>query len=100
MGKGVEKAVQHVNGESSQALKGKDPFRQEELDRLLIELDGAENKGRLGANAILGTSLAIARGAAQAQGKWLFEYIGEMAGEKPCLLPTPMMNILNGAIPN
>lgn len=92
-GKGVLKAVLAVNTEIASALKGRNVFEQYDLDRLMIELDGTENKGRLGANAILGTSLACAKAAAGAFGISLYEYLG---GEKAKTLPVPMMNILNG----
>ena len=92
-GKGVLKAVLAVNTEIASALKGRNVFEQDNLDRLMIELDGTENKGRLGANAILGTSLACAKAAACALGIPLYEYLG---GEKAKTLPVPMMNILNG----
>ena len=92
-GKGVLKAVLTVNTEIASALKGRNVFEQDDLDRLMIELDGTENKGRLGANAILGTSLACAKAAAGAFGIPLYEYLG---GEKAKTLPVPMMNILNG----
>ena len=92
-GKGVLKAVLAVNTEIASALKGRNVFEQDDLDRLMIELDGTENKGRLGANAILGTSLACAKAAACALGIPLYEYLG---GEKVKTLPVPMMNILNG----
>lgn len=92
-GKGVLQAVASVNNEIASALKCKNVFDQEYLDRLLIELDGTENKSRLGANAILGTSLAIAKAAALALNLPLYRYLG---GEKARTLPVPMMNILNG----
>ena len=92
-GKGVLKAVLAVNTEIASALKGRNVFEQDDLDRLMIELDGTENKGHLGANAILGTSLACAKAAAGALGIPLYEYLG---GEKAKILPVPMMNILNG----
>lgn len=93
LGKGVTKAVAAVNGEIAKALAGKNVFEQEEIDRLMIELDGTANKSRLGANAILGTSLACAKAAAIARGVSLYRYIG---GEEAHVLPVPMMNILNG----
>lgn len=93
LGKGVTKAVATVNGEISKALAGKNVFEQEEIDRLMIELDGTANKSRLGANAILGTSLACAKAAAIAKGVSLYQYIG---GDNAHVLPVPMMNILNG----
>lgn len=92
-GKGVLKAVLAVNTEIASDLKGRNVFEQDDLDRLMIELDGTENKGRLGANAILGTSLACAKAAADALEIPLYEYLG---GEKAKTLPVPMMNILNG----
>lgn len=92
-GKGVRRAVEHVNGELAQALQGMDVTDQAALDRHMIELDGTENKGRLGANAILAVSLAAAHAAANESGKPLFRYLG---GDDACLLPVPMMNILNG----
>jgi enolase 1/2/3 len=92
-GKGVLKAVEHVNGEISDALVGMDAIDQREIDLLLIETDGTQNKGRLGANAILGTSLAVAKAAAEALGLPLYRYLG---GPNAHVLPVPMMNILNG----
>lgn len=93
MGKGVTKAVANVNGEIKKAVKGKDALKQGELDQLMIDLDGTPNKGRLGANAILGVSLAAAKAAADSKGMPLYKYIG---GDKAKTLPIPMMNILNG----
>ena len=93
LGKGVQKAVQAVNTEIAQALKGRSVLDQKEIDQLLIDLDGTPNKHRLGANAILGTSLAAAKAAAAVQGMSLYRYIG---GRNANLLPLPMMNILNG----
>ena len=93
LGRGVLKAVSSVNTEINEALKGKDVTNQEELDRLLIELDGTPNKSRLGANAILAVSLASAKAAANALGLPLYRYLG---GEDARVLPVPMMNILNG----
>ena len=93
LGKGVLKAVEAVNTAIAEALAGKDASRQEEIDRLLIELDGTPNKSRLGANAILGTSLACAKAAANALGLPLYRYLG---GDGANTLPVPMMNILNG----
>ncbi|MDJ0512284.1 MAG: phosphopyruvate hydratase [Methyloceanibacter sp.] len=92
-GKGVQKAVEAVNGEIRKALKGFDADDQRGLDQLLRDLDGTENKKRLGANAILGVSLAAAKAAAHASGKPLYAYLG---GEDATLLPVPMMNIVNG----
>ncbi|MFA6610148.1 MAG: phosphopyruvate hydratase [Candidatus Omnitrophota bacterium] len=93
MGKGVRKAVDNVNGEIRKAVKGKDSFMQGELDQLMIDLDGTENKGRLGANAILGVSMANAKAAAASKKMPLYRYIG---GDRANILPIPMMNILNG----
>ncbi|MFN2334023.1 MAG: phosphopyruvate hydratase [Wenzhouxiangellaceae bacterium] len=94
-GKGVLKAVANVNGEISNALAGFDVTDQAGLDARLIELDGSENKARLGANALLGASLAAAHAAAHARDLWLYEYLLESSGQTPSL-PVPMMNILNG----
>ncbi len=93
MGKGVTKAVANVNGEIAQKVIGMDALRQEELDKNMIDLDGTPNKGRLGANAILGVSMAAAKAAAVSRGESLFKSIG---GEKANMLPIPMMNIING----
>ena len=92
-GKGVSKAVAGVNGELAAAVKGIDPADQEGLDRALIECDGTDNKGRLGANAILGVSLAGAKAAAAESGLPLWRYLG---GEAAHVLPVPLMNVLNG----
>jgi len=94
-GKGVSKAVQAVNGEIAETVAGLEAEDQVALDRALITLDGTENKGRLGANAILGVSLATAKAAADAVGLPLYRYVG---GVDANLLPTPMMNILNGGV--
>ena len=92
-GKGVLKAVENVNNSIGPAITGMDPFDQSLIDKTMIELDGTPNKGKLGANAILGVSLAVARAAADSLGIPLYRYIG---GTKACRLPMPMMNILNG----
>lgn len=92
-GKGVEQAVANVNGEIADALEGECLFDQIAIDRRMIELDGTPNKSRLGANAILGVSLATARAAATALGRPLYAYIG---GINSYVLPVPMMNIVNG----
>ncbi len=92
-GKGVRKAVSHVNNEIAKALTGKDATRQKELDYLMIDLDGTENKGKLGANAILGASMAIARAASQSVNLPLYQYLG---GVNAVRIPVPCMNILNG----
>jgi enolase len=93
LGKGVTKAVGAVNDEIAELLVGMDAEDQRELDLAMIELDGTENKSRLGANAILGTSLAVARAAADARGLPLWSYVGGVAAH---VLPVPMMNIING----
>ena len=94
-GKGVRRAVEHVNGPIQQALKGQPVLEQAALDALLIKLDGTENKGRLGANAILGVSLAVARAAALTRKVPLYRSMGDA---KAALLPTPMFNVLNGGV--
>ena len=94
-GKGVGKAVEGVNGEIADAVVGMEAEDQAEVDAALIDLDGTENKGRLGANAILGVSLATAKAAADAVGLPLYRYVG---GVDANLLPVPMMNILNGGV--
>ncbi|WP_093665769.1 phosphopyruvate hydratase [Sphingomonas gellani] len=93
MGKGVDEAVDAVNDELADAVIGMDAEDQADLDRAMIDLDGTENKGRLGANAILGVSLAAAKAAADARGMPLYKYVGGVAAH---LLPVPMMNIING----
>jgi|TARA_B110000208_G_scaffold161006_1_gene196451 enolase len=93
LGKGVLKAVEHVNTEITEAIIGLDAEEQAFIDKTLIELDGTENKGRLGANAILGVSMACARAAAEESGLPLYRYLG---GSGMMQLPTPMMNIING----
>ena len=93
MGKGVMKAVENVNLLISPEVEGLNPFDQPGLDRLLIELDGTPNKGKLGANAILGVSLATAKAAAESLGLPLYQYLGGVNAKE---LPVPMMNILNG----
>jgi len=95
LGKGVEKAVQNVNHLMGPALMGMDATDQRLIDKTLIELDGTSNKGKLGANAILGVSLAVARAAADSVFLPLYRYIG---GADACRLPMPMMNILNGGL--
>ena len=93
LGKGTLQAVENVNTEICEALIGLNVLDQPEIDRLLIELDGTPNKSRLGANAILGVSLACAKAAAEATGVGLYNYIG---GANAKVLPVPMMNVLNG----
>ncbi|GAA4339960.1 phosphopyruvate hydratase [Mucilaginibacter gynuensis] len=93
LGKGVLKAVANVNDKIADALKGVDVFEQNTIDSIMIELDGSENKGNLGANAILGVSLAVAKAAAQESRQPLYRYVG---GVNANTLPIPMMNIVNG----
>ncbi len=92
-GKGVDDAIEAVNDEIADTVLGMDAEDQADLDRAMIELDGTENKGRLGANAILGVSLAVAKAAAEARGLPLYKYVGGVSAH---LLPVPMMNIING----
>ena len=92
-GKGVLKAVENVNGEIAENLLGMESFEQKEIDEFMIELDGTKNKSRLGANAMLGVSLAVAKASANSLGIPLYRYLG---GVYAHVLPTPMMNILNG----
>jgi enolase len=93
LGKGVQGAVDAVNGEIADTVLGIDAEDQSDVDRAMIQLDGTENKGRLGANAILGVSLAVAKAAADARGLPLYRYVGGVAAH---VLPVPMMNIING----
>jgi enolase len=95
VGKGVSKAVANVNGEIADTIEGYDALEQRTIDRLLIDLDGTDNKARLGANAILGVSMAIARAAADELQVPLYRYIG---GPNAHVLPVPMMNVLNGGV--
>lgn len=92
-GKGVQRAVAAVNGELRGALLGRDACAQAELDRCLVAVDGTPDKGRLGANALLGVSLAVARAAAAGAGQPLYAYLG---GPRAALLPVPMVNVING----
>ncbi|RMX06508.1 phosphopyruvate hydratase [Corticibacter populi] len=93
LGKGVLKAVEHINTEISEAVLGLDAAEQAFLDRTLIDLDGTDNKSRLGANALLAVSMAVARAAAEESGLPLYRYFGGMGG---VTLPVPMMNVING----
>ncbi|MEA2100326.1 MAG: phosphopyruvate hydratase [Campylobacterota bacterium] len=93
MGKGVLKAVGHVNNEISDALIGQSPFNQAVIDATMKEVDGTENYGNLGANAVLGVSMAVARAAAKSLGMPLYRYLG---GANAMTIPTPMLNIING----
>jgi len=95
LGKGVLKAVSNVNNELNSTLAGKDASKQKIIDKLMIELDGTENKARLGANAILGVSMAAAKATAIQKKMPLYKYLG---GEEANILPVPMMNILNGGV--
>jgi enolase len=93
MGKGVATAVGHVNGSIADAVLGLDALDQRDLDRVLCTIDGTENKARMGANAILGVSLAVARAAAAELDLPLYRYVG---GNNACVLPVPMLNVING----
>src|SRR5690348_9855824 len=93
LGKGVLQAVRNVNDVIAREVVGSDALEQAELDRLLIELDGTPNKGKLGANATLGVSLAVARAAAVSVGLPLYRYLG---GTNARYLPVPLMNVING----
>ena len=93
MGKGVLKAVSHINNEISDALIGQSPFNQAVIDATMKEIDGTENYGNLGANAVLGVSMAVARAAAKSLGMPLYRYLG---GANAMTIPTPMLNIING----
>src|SRR3982751_2746267 len=93
LGKGVDQAVDAVNGEIAQAVEGLDAEDQGEIDGVMIELDGTETKSRLGANGILGVSLAVAKAAADARSLPLYRYVGGVSAH---VLPVPMMNIING----
>ncbi|MBS1257096.1 MAG: Enolase [Candidatus Scalindua arabica] len=93
LGKGVTKAVNNVTNTIGPKIKGLDPSEQENIDKLMIELDGTENKSNLGANAILGVSIAIARAAASASNKPVYKYLGN---DDAHIIPVPMMNIING----
>jgi enolase len=94
-GKGVLRAVEHVNTEISEAIAGLDASEQVFIDKTLIELDGTENKSRLGANALLAVSMAVAKGAAEEAGLPLYRYFG---GSGPMQMPVPMMNVINGGV--
>ena len=95
LGKGVLKAVSNVNQVLAKAIKGDDPFDQKKIDAKLCKIDGSENKKKLGANAILGISLSVAKAAAASKGQPLYVHLG---GPQATLLPVPMMNILNGGL--
>ncbi len=95
-GKGVLKAVENINSIIAPALKGMEVESQKEIDSKMIELDGTENKGKLGANAIVSVSMAVARAGAKTKEIPLYQYLGELAGIKEFCLPVPQMNVLNG----
>jgi enolase len=97
-GKGVTRAVGNVNGEIADAVRGRDARDQEGLDRALIDLDGTPHKGRLGANAILGVSLAAAKACALEDNVSLYRYLGRASGGDALTLPVPMMNVINGGV--
>jgi enolase len=97
-GKGVKNACAHVNGEIRKALLGKEAKDQSGVDRIMIELDGTENKSRLGANALLAVSMACARAAASDARQPLYRYLNGLAGKVPMQMPVPMMNVINGGI--
>ena len=96
LGKGVQCAINNVNEVISPKILGKDVTKQEELDKFMIELDGSENKEILGANAILGISLAICKAGAAAKGIPLYKHIANLCGNKEILLPVPAFNVING----
>ena len=95
LGKGVARAVAHVNERIAPRLRGKDAREQQAIDRIMVDLDGSPNKGKLGANAILGVSLAVAHAQARARGVSLYRYLG---GAEARTLPVPMLNVLNGGV--
>ncbi|HEX7882095.1 MAG TPA: phosphopyruvate hydratase, partial [Afipia sp.] len=95
LGKGVQQAVEAVNGEIFDAIGGMEAEQQVQIDQTMIDLDGTPNKSRLGANAILGVSLAVAKAAAESLGMPLYRYVG---GTSARVLPVPMMNIVNGGV--
>ncbi|MGH1538823.1 MAG: phosphopyruvate hydratase [Arenicella sp.] len=96
LGKGVTQAVDNVNGPIAKALAGRDAYDQRAIDQAMIDLDGTENKSKLGANAILAASLAVSKAAADSQNKPLYRYYAEMFGNSEYLMPVPQMNIING----
>ncbi|CAM9183080.1 unnamed protein product, partial [Heterosigma akashiwo] len=96
LGKAVGKAVAAVNNVIAPALLGKDPRKQEELDQLMLDLDGTPNKTKLGANAILGVSLALAKAGAGAKGVPLYRHFADLAGNDKLVLPVPSFNVING----
>jgi enolase len=95
-GKGVAKAVAHVNGPIAQRVIGMDVTKQSEIDLAMIELDGTPNKGKLGANAILGVSLAVSKAGAAAKKVPLYQHYADLAGNRELVLPVPSFNVING----
>jgi len=95
-GKGVLKAVQNVNDAIASAVVGMDPAQQRQVDTIMMELDGTDNKGNLGANAILGVSLAVSKAGAAAKGIPLYQHFAELAGNTELVLPVPALNVING----
>ncbi|HEX5023610.1 MAG TPA: phosphopyruvate hydratase, partial [Candidatus Binatia bacterium] len=95
LGKGVARAVSHVNEVIAPRLRGKDARNQMAIDQLMLDLDGSRNKGKLGANAILGVSLAVAHAEARAENLALYRYLGGVSGKT---LPVPMLNVVNGGV--
>lgn len=96
LGKSVRKAIENINNIIAPELKGRDPREQREIDRIMIELDGTENKSRLGANSIVACSMACSKLASLCEGIELYEYLGNIFGFKPKILPVPAMNVING----
>jgi enolase len=96
MGKSVSTAVANVNNKIAPKLVGMDPTKQKEIDQLLLDLDGSENKANLGANAILGVSMAVCKAGAQSSGNPLYEHIGVLSGTQEFVLPVPSLNVING----
>ncbi len=96
LGKGVQKAVDNVNKAIAPEIEGMDAIQQQEIDSTMLELDGTENKEKLGANAILSVSIAVAKAGAAAQHVPIYEYIGDLFGVHPTILPVPMCNVING----
>jgi len=96
LGKGVQKAVHNVIDLIAPKLIGKNPLHQEEIDKIMLEIDGTDNKGKLGANAILGVSLAVAKAGAAEKGVPLYRHIADLAGNKKIQLPVPAFNVING----
>lgn len=95
-GKGVKKAVGHVTNEIANAVKGMDVTKQEDIDNIMLKLDGTPNKGKLGANAILGVSLAVSKAGAAAKKVPLYQHYADLAGNKSLVLPVPSFNVING----